>query len=614
MRYHSDHFRKEIGCDISFEYHPMSVSDWVRVSLIQVNTVSEWGIWYLNAAIGSNIQLHFQEFDLENIYDVVEVRDGKGSDSLLLAVYTGSNQVPDVFSKTNQITVYFTSDSTMAASGFLANFTAGHRLGMPEPCHATLFPCGSGECILLSSVCDKHQDCADGSDEAKCGKIFLSIHLVVLGAKELDCIPKRLSGPVHAKYSVAIKTFSNVPLWTGPQRSQHVVFAPTHHGSATVKSAYSDFKLTEPLAKHFSYNKARFQNNNLVLVLDSRQDFNYQLLQLSNSSSNGLVQFNIQTEWYMACADLWTEAISNDICLQVGLGDVKTTLHVPSDANGTFAILMKGSNGSLSVQLSNQCASQSVIYIECNPRECGKRLLGTSKIVGGTNAAVGAWPWIVALYYNERQVCGASLVNNEWLVSAAHCVYGRNLIPSFWRAVLGMHDSINLTFPPAKTILIDQIVINPRYNRRTKDSDIVMMHLEFKVNYTDYIQPVCLPDSPQAFPTGMNCSIAGWGRMESQGTIPTILQEANVPLITNEKCQQQMPEYNITNSMVCAGYEEGGTDTCQGDSGGPLMCQAENRWFLVGVTSFGYGCAQPNRPGVYARVTTFSDWIQSFLI
>ncbi|XP_068126675.1 enteropeptidase-like [Hyperolius riggenbachi] len=270
-------------------------------------------------------------------------------------------------------------------------------------------------------------------------------------------------------------------------------------------------------------------------------------------------------------------------------------------------------DGTLALQLSNQCSNQSVIYVECTPRECGKTILDSSRIVGGTDARVGAWPWIASLYYNGRQVCGASLLNNEWLVSAAHCVYGRNLIPSNWRAVLGMHDSSNLTYPPAKSIWIDQIVINPHYNRRTKDSDIAMMHLEVSVNYTDYIQPMCLPESVQSFPTGLNCSIAGWGRTESGGPVPNILQEARVPLISNEKCQQQMPEYNITHSMICAGYEEGGVDTCQGDSGGPLMCQQEDRWYLTGVTSFGYGCAQPQRPGVYARVTTFTEWIQSFL-
>ncbi|XP_075707331.1 enteropeptidase [Rhinoderma darwinii] len=463
-------------------------------------------IWYLNAAEGHNIQLHFQVFNLENIYDIVEARDGRGSDSLLLAVYTGANQVPDVFSTTNHMTVYFTTDSSSTRIGFEANFTTGFRLGMPEPCNESGFQCNSGECVLLSSVCDRHTDCRDGSDEAQC-------------------------------------------------------------------------------------------------------------VQLSNSSSNGLVQIKVQTQWYTACADLWTEEISNNIChQQLGLGNVKTTAVVQTSGNETYVKLTEIQGGGLSFQPSNSCSNNSVIYIECNPRECGKRLVNSSKIVGGTNAAVGSWPWIVSLYFNGRQVCGATLVSNEWLVSAAHCVYGRNLIPANWKAVLGMHDSFNLTYPQTESRLIDQIVINPHYNRRTKDSDIIMMHLELQVNYTDYIQPVCLPESQEVFPPGLNCTIAGWGRTQSQGPVPNILQEAKVPLISNEKCQQQMPEYNITNTMVCAGYDEGGIDSCQGDSGGPLMCQVENRWILVGVTSFGVGCAQPNRPGVYARVTTFSDWIYSFII
>ncbi|KAG8590836.1 hypothetical protein GDO81_006930 [Engystomops pustulosus] len=177
-----------------------------------------------------------------------------------------------------------------------------------------------------------------------------------------------------------------------------------------------------------------------------------------------------------------------------------------------------------------------------------------------------------------------------------------------------MYDSSNMTYPPIESRLIDQIIFNPHYNRRTKDSDIIMMHLESPVSYTDYIQPVCLPESQDIFPPGKNCTIAGWGLLGSQGPIPNILQEATVPLVSNEKCQQQLPRYNITNNMICAGYDEGGVDTCQGDSGGPLVCHIDNRWILVGVTSFGIGCAQPNSPGVYVRVTAFSDWIYNFIV
>ncbi|KAM8977005.1 enteropeptidase [Pelodytes ibericus] len=462
-------------------------------------------IWYLNAPVGENIQLHFQVFDLENIYDIVEVRDGKGANSLLLAIYTGKNPGKDLFSTTNQMTVYFTSDTSGTAGGFLANFTTGYRLGLPELCNITEFECGSAECVPTAHVCDRRQDCKDGSDEKNC-------------------------------------------------------------------------------------------------------------VRLLNGSSNGLVQFRIEEKWHTACADHWNEDVSNNVCSELGLGNVNTTSTVKSEINGSFVKLVQAEDGSFTLIPSDQCTDRSVIHIECNQRECGKRLVSdSSKIVGGTDAVVGAWPWMVALFYNQRQMCGATLVNEEWLVSAAHCVYGRNLVPSNWNAVLGLHNSWELTGPQTVNLVIDNIIISPQYNRRTKESDIAMMHLEFRVNYTDFVQPICLPESNQEFQLGMNCSIAGWGRLESQGPIPNILQEAEVPLISNEKCQQQLPEYNITQNMICGGYEEGGIDTCQGDSGGPLMCMENERWFLAGVTSFGVGCAQPNRPGVYVRVTQFKDWIQNII-
>ncbi|KFZ62161.1 Enteropeptidase, partial [Antrostomus carolinensis] len=123
------------------------------------------------------------------------------------------------------------------------------------------------------------------------------------------------------------------------------------------------------------------------------------------------------------------------------------------------------------------------------------------------------------------------------------------------------------------------------------------------------IQPICLPEKNQQFLPGINCWIAGWGNIMNEGPTSDILQEAEVPLISNEKCQQWMPEYSITENMICAGYDIGGVDSCQGDSGGPLTAEDGNKWFLVGVTSFGRECALPKRPGVYVRVTMFVDWI-----
>uniref|UniRef100_A0A2R9A5N9 Enteropeptidase n=1 Tax=Pan paniscus TaxID=9597 RepID=A0A2R9A5N9_PANPA len=457
-------------------------------------------VWILNAQKGKNIQLHFQEFDLENINDVVEIRDGEEADSLLLAVYTGPGPVKDVFSTTNRMTVLLITNDVLARGGFKANFTTGYHLGIPDPCKEDHFQCKNGECVPLVNLCDGHLHCEDGSDEA-------------------DCV--------------------------------------------------------------------RFFNGTM--------------------NNNGLVRFRIQSIWHTACAENWTIQISNDVCQLLGLGSGNSSVPIFSTDGGPFVKLNTAPDGHLILTPSQQCLQDSLIRLQCNHKSCGKKLAAqdiTPKIVGGSNAKEGAWPWVVGLYYGGRLLCGASLVSSDWLVSAAHCVYGRNLEPSKWTAILGLHMKSNLTSPQTVPRLIDEIVINPHYNRRRKDNDIAMMHLEFKVNYTGK-KKITLKEN-QVFPPGRNCSIAA-------GTTANILQEADVPLLSNEKCQQQMPEYNITENMICAGYEEGGIDSCQGDSGGPLMCQENNRWFLAGVTSFGYKCALPNRPGVYARVSRFTEWIQSFL-
>ncbi|XP_038622100.1 enteropeptidase [Tachyglossus aculeatus] len=465
-------------------------------------------IWYLHAEEGKNIQLHFQTFDLENVVDVVEIRDGSGEDSQLLAVYTGPGPMQDVYSITNTMTVLLITDKTVGKSGFLANFTSGFLLGMAEPCQGGGFRCGSGECIAAGHLCDRHRHCRDGSDEAEC---------------------------------------------------------------------------------------VRLLNGSL--------------------SNNGLVQFRVEREWRTACAENWSPSVSSEVCQLLSLGHMNTSQSVLSTGNGSFVMLSPAPNGSLILIRRNQCPGDQLIHLQCNYLPCGRKMVTEEagpKIVGGVDAREGEWPWVVALFYNGRFSCGASLVNQEWLVSAAHCVYGRNLIPSQWQAFLGLRSMLSLTSPHTVRRTVDRIVIHPLYNKRTKDADIAMMRFHLRVNYTDYIQPICLPEASQPFPPGIDCTIAGWGKT-SQGSTATILQEATIPLISNEQCQQWMSEYNITAKMMCGGYEEGGVDSCQGDSGGPLARREGGRWLLVGVTSFGYQCALPRRPGVYARTTMFTHWIRHFL-
>ncbi|NWI50278.1 ENTK Enteropeptidase, partial [Calyptomena viridis] len=217
-------------------------------------------------------------------------------------------------------------------------------------------------------------------------------------------------------------------------------------------------------------------------------------------STEGLVQARIGKIWHLICADDWNEDISDSVCQLLGLGDANISSTVLFTGDGPFVNITEGANHSL-------------IFTK---RSCGKHLVtqeNRTRIIGGSDARREAWPWIVSLHFNFLPVCGASLVSDEWLVTAAHCLYGRQLKLSRWRAVLGLYTQSDLTQPSTAVRNIDRIIINPHYMKETKDSDIALMHLQHKVQYTDYIQPICLPEQNQQFLPGMNCSIAGWGNI-----------------------------------------------------------------------------------------------------
>ncbi|NXF93354.1 ENTK Enteropeptidase, partial [Eubucco bourcierii] len=229
-------------------------------------------------------------------------------------------------------------------------------------------------------------------------------------------------------------------------------------------------------------------------------------------STEGLVQARIGNTWHLACADDWNEQISDSVCQMLGLGNANTSSTVLFTGDGPFVSITKATAHNLTVT-KRWVEHIDFIIKKKSLTACGKHLVtqNRTRIVGGSDARREAWPWIVSLHFNSRPLCGASLVSDEWLVTAAHCVYGMQLKPSQWKAVLGLYDQSDVTHPPTVVQNIDRIVISPHYMKRTKESDIALMHLESKVQYTDYIQPICLPEKNQQFLPGMNCSIAGWG-------------------------------------------------------------------------------------------------------
>nr|XP_012417993.1 PREDICTED: transmembrane protease serine 12 isoform X1 [Odobenus rosmarus divergens] len=246
-------------------------------------------------------------------------------------------------------------------------------------------------------------------------------------------------------------------------------------------------------------------------------------------------------------------------------------------------------------------------------------VLEGSRIIGGTTAQTGAWPWVVSLQIQSGKIlahiCGGSLVKNKWVLTAAHCTKDTR-DPLMWRVVIGTN-SIKGHHPHSKKMKVKAIIIHPDFNLETYVNDIALFHLKKAVRYTDYIQPICLPfDVFQKLDQNTKCFISGWGRTEEGGNVTDVLQEAEVHYISRKICDSEQSYGKIIpNTSFCAGDEDGIFDTCRGDSGGPLMCYLpeHKRFFVMGITSYGYGCGRKNFPGVYCGPSFYQKWLTDHL-
>jgi len=241
------------------------------------------------------------------------------------------------------------------------------------------------------------------------------------------------------------------------------------------------------------------------------------------------------------------------------------------------------------------------------------------KIVGGQTAFIRDFPWTVALVRKttsgwggkDRPFCGGTLINNRYVLTASHCVDGQSARDI---QVLVNEQDIGTT-SEVKTIKLDvqQIIMHHAYSRATIDNDIALILLDKSVDInspSSFTRPACISGSSHDF-AGSIATVVGWGAKSQGGSTSDTLQKVDIPVISNQDCRDKTTYGDkITGNMLCAGnINEGGKDSCQGDSGGPLIASHGGRKTLIGIVSWGHGCAQPRSPGVYTRVTRYADWI-----
>ena len=159
---------------------------------------------------------------------------------------------------------------------------------------------------------------------------------------------------------------------------------------------------------------------------------------------------------------------------------------------------------------------------------------------------------------------------------------------------------------------VEDIILHSSYDKpaNSQSNDIALLKLAKPAKLGKGVGLVCLPDLGLTLPVddlNKKCWVTGWGRLASNGQSPKNLMQVDVPLYSYERCKKKLRSA-IEKSNLCAGREEGGVDTCQGDSGGPLVCEYNGKWYLEGITSWGYGCGDPGYPGVYTKVRHYLSW------
>ncbi|XP_056350071.1 ovochymase-2-like isoform X3 [Oenanthe melanoleuca] len=266
--------------------------------------------------------------------------------------------------------------------------------------------------------------------------------------------------------------------------------------------------------------------------------------------------------------------------------------------------------------------------------KCGQKVQETSlgsyfalfsRIVGGHQVKQGSHPWQVSLKRRQKHFCGGTIVSAQWVVTAAHCTLDRNLLQHL-HVTAGEHD-LGLRESSEQTLPVKSVIQHPKFDPRTPmNYDIALLKLDGTFNFSASVLPACLPQPGEKFEAGYICTACGWGRLKENGLLPQVLYEVSLPILSSRECSRALSTLKKPipgDTIMCAGFPDGGRDACQGDSGGPLLCRGkQGAWTLAGVISWGMGCARgwmgnkkkkyPKRgsPGIFTDLSVVLPWVQ----